>query len=43
MFNIAAGVAELVDARDVTCLGLYGCAGSSPASGTIKINIFNLL
>ena len=30
-------MAELVDARDLKSLGLYGCAGSTPALGTIKI------
>ena len=32
--SMVAGVAELVDARDLKSLGHFGCAGSSPASGT---------
>jgi hypothetical protein len=31
-----AGVAELVDARDLKSLGSKNRAGSNPASGTIK-------
>jgi hypothetical protein len=33
--KMCAGVAELVDARDLKSLGLIACAGSSPALGTI--------
>ncbi len=32
---VLAGVAELVDARDLKSLGVLLCAGSNPASGTI--------
>ena len=32
-----AGVAELVDARDLKSLGYYTCAGSSPALGTTVV------
>ncbi len=31
----SAGVAELVDARDLKSLGITSCTGSSPVSGTI--------
>ena len=31
-----AGVVELVDTQDLKSCGLYGRAGSSPASGTFK-------
>ena len=33
-FYIVAEMAKLVDARDLKSLGLYVCAGSTPALGT---------
>ena len=34
IFSSDAGVAEVVDARDLKSLGIQSCTGSSPVSGT---------
>ena len=36
-----AGMAELVDAKDLKSFGLIACAGSSPALGTSLFIIFH--
>ncbi len=42
-YSYFAGVVELVDTRDLKSLGTLFCAGSSPASGTIKTSLKRLV
>ena len=37
-YKYSAGMAELVDARDLKSLGAWLCTGSIPVPGTIKNN-----